>query len=198
MINSGSTTTWLLGCHDTPRVATRYGLPLAEGEASAEGIAGLAAHRRPLRPRWIGWRTAGAGGDPDLACAARLDLHLPGRRTRPARGRRPLTRSPGGSDGPPIPAGRRGVTVAAFPCPGPLMVPRRLRPWAGPSSATGMVRRRCRRRPGSRSGVHAEPLPQGPCAAAGHLHRRRLRLGGCRSDGAGLRSRRGPVRQQFR
>ena len=34
MINSGSTTTWLLGCHDTPRVATRYGLPLAEGEAA--------------------------------------------------------------------------------------------------------------------------------------------------------------------
>ena len=34
MINSGSTTTWLLGCHDTPRVATRYGLPLAKGEAA--------------------------------------------------------------------------------------------------------------------------------------------------------------------
>ena len=28
MINSGATTSWLLGCHDTPRVATRYGLPL--------------------------------------------------------------------------------------------------------------------------------------------------------------------------
>jgi alpha-glucosidase len=30
MINFGSTTSWLLGCHDTPRVATRYGLPLEE------------------------------------------------------------------------------------------------------------------------------------------------------------------------
>jgi alpha-glucosidase len=30
MINFASTTSWLLGCHDTPRVATRYGLPLAE------------------------------------------------------------------------------------------------------------------------------------------------------------------------
>jgi glycosidase len=28
MINNGSTTSWLLGCHDLPRVATRYGLPL--------------------------------------------------------------------------------------------------------------------------------------------------------------------------
>ena len=28
MISCGSTTSWLLGCHDTPRVATRYGLPL--------------------------------------------------------------------------------------------------------------------------------------------------------------------------
>ena len=31
MINFGSTTSWLLGCHDTPRVATRYGLPLEDG-----------------------------------------------------------------------------------------------------------------------------------------------------------------------
>jgi alpha-glucosidase len=30
MINTGSTTSWLLSCHDTPRVATRYGLPLEE------------------------------------------------------------------------------------------------------------------------------------------------------------------------
>jgi alpha-glucosidase len=30
MINSGATTSWLLGCHDTPRVATRYGLPLED------------------------------------------------------------------------------------------------------------------------------------------------------------------------
>jgi alpha-glucosidase len=38
MINFGSTTSWLLGCHDTPRVATRYGLPLDEVR-SAQQIA---------------------------------------------------------------------------------------------------------------------------------------------------------------
>ena len=27
---TGATTTWLLGCHDGPRVASRYGLPLAD------------------------------------------------------------------------------------------------------------------------------------------------------------------------
>ena len=30
MINYGSTTSWLLGCHDISRVATRYGLPFAD------------------------------------------------------------------------------------------------------------------------------------------------------------------------
>jgi len=38
MINVGSTTSWLLGCHDTPRVATRYGLPL-EDVRSAQQVA---------------------------------------------------------------------------------------------------------------------------------------------------------------
>jgi alpha-glucosidase len=30
MINNDSTTSWLLGCHDIPRVATRYGLPVEQ------------------------------------------------------------------------------------------------------------------------------------------------------------------------
>jgi alpha-glucosidase len=38
MINNGSTTSWLLSCHDTPRVATRYGLPL-EKDRLAQQIA---------------------------------------------------------------------------------------------------------------------------------------------------------------
>ena len=38
MINNGSTTSWLLGCHDTPRAATRYGLPL-EDERPAYRVA---------------------------------------------------------------------------------------------------------------------------------------------------------------
>jgi alpha-glucosidase len=36
MINNGSTTSWLLGCHDTPRVATRYGLPLEKGRIAQQ------------------------------------------------------------------------------------------------------------------------------------------------------------------
>jgi alpha-glucosidase len=38
MINNGSTTSWLLSCHDTPRVASRYGLPL-EKDRLAQQIA---------------------------------------------------------------------------------------------------------------------------------------------------------------
>ena len=47
MRDSGSTTTWLLGCHDRPRVATRYGLPLERCAPGPAGGAGVAAHRRP-------------------------------------------------------------------------------------------------------------------------------------------------------
>jgi len=36
MINTGSTTSWLLGCHDTPRVATRYGLPINDGRPAQQ------------------------------------------------------------------------------------------------------------------------------------------------------------------
>jgi alpha-glucosidase len=36
MINNGSTTSWLLGCHDTPRVASRYGLPLEDGSTAQQ------------------------------------------------------------------------------------------------------------------------------------------------------------------
>lgn len=34
MTTSGAATTWLLGCHDSPRVASRYGLPVAPEEKS--------------------------------------------------------------------------------------------------------------------------------------------------------------------
>jgi alpha-glucosidase len=36
MSNNASTTSWLLGCHDTPRVASRYGLPLNEGRTAQQ------------------------------------------------------------------------------------------------------------------------------------------------------------------
>jgi alpha-glucosidase len=36
MISTGSTTSWLLGCHDTPRVASRYGLPFEQGRLSQQ------------------------------------------------------------------------------------------------------------------------------------------------------------------
>ena len=36
MVESGSTTTWLLGCHDTVRVVSRYGLPVPSAETPIE------------------------------------------------------------------------------------------------------------------------------------------------------------------
>jgi alpha-glucosidase len=38
MINNGSTTSWLLGCHDIPRVATRYGLPLEKARPAYQVV----------------------------------------------------------------------------------------------------------------------------------------------------------------
>ena len=52
MINNGSTTSWLLGCHDMPRVATRYGLPLEKDRTGLAGRPGVAADR---------WSNATAG-----------------------------------------------------------------------------------------------------------------------------------------
>ncbi len=62
MINSSSTTSWLLGCHDTPRVATRYGLPL-EDERPAQQVARswlLTDGARPRLDRELGERRARA------------------------------------------------------------------------------------------------------------------------------------------
>ena len=36
MVETGSTTTWLLGCHDTARVVSRYGLPVGADETPIE------------------------------------------------------------------------------------------------------------------------------------------------------------------
>ena len=72
MRESGSTTTWLLGCHDSPRVASRYGLPfdadhpsqqLARSWLSTDG-------REPVLDRALGERRARA--------AALIVLALPG------------------------------------------------------------------------------------------------------------------------
>ena len=46
MLESGSTTTWLLGCHDTVRVVSRYGLPVPDGRDPDRDRPPLAAHRR--------------------------------------------------------------------------------------------------------------------------------------------------------
>jgi alpha-glucosidase len=62
MINFASTTSWLLGCHDTPRVATRYGLPLAE-DRPAQQVARewlLADGATPQLDRALGERRARA------------------------------------------------------------------------------------------------------------------------------------------
>ncbi|MDQ8703832.1 glycoside hydrolase family 13 protein [Streptomyces sp. LHD-70] len=59
---SGSTTTWLLGCHDTARVATRYGLPehpkLTAIEAAKEWL--LTDGSAPALDRALGERRARA------------------------------------------------------------------------------------------------------------------------------------------
>jgi alpha-glucosidase len=62
MINYGSTTSWLLGCHDVPRVATRYGLPREE-RRSAEEVARawlLTDGATPFLDRALGERRARA------------------------------------------------------------------------------------------------------------------------------------------
>jgi alpha-glucosidase len=62
MINSGATTSWLLGCHDTPRVATRYGLPL-EDDCSAQQVARawlLSDGAQPYLDRSLGERRSRA------------------------------------------------------------------------------------------------------------------------------------------
>jgi alpha-glucosidase len=62
MINFGSTTSWLLGCHDTPRVATRYGLPLEADRPSLQVAQSwlLADGATPRLDRALGERRAQA------------------------------------------------------------------------------------------------------------------------------------------
>ncbi|HEX8970467.1 alpha-amylase family glycosyl hydrolase [Oryzihumus sp.] len=72
MLESGSSTTWLLGCHDTPRVATRYGLPVAP-DGHAQQVARqwlLRDGAEPVLDRALGERRARA--------AALVLLALPG------------------------------------------------------------------------------------------------------------------------
>jgi alpha-glucosidase len=62
MRDSGSTTTWLLGCHDTPRVASRYGLPV-DSEHNAQQVARswlLTDGTKPDLDRELGERRARA------------------------------------------------------------------------------------------------------------------------------------------
>jgi alpha-glucosidase len=78
MINNGSTTSWLLGCHDLPRVASRYGLPL-DKDRPAHQVARTWLLTDGATPR-LDRALARSGSDHDLVGAAGLDLHLPGRR----------------------------------------------------------------------------------------------------------------------
>ncbi|CAL9669428.1 Oligo-1,6-glucosidase [Streptomyces sp. enrichment culture] len=71
-LESGSTTTWLLGCHDSCRVATRYGLP-AEPQRTPVAVARdwlLTDGTAPALDRELGERRARA--------AALVTLSLPG------------------------------------------------------------------------------------------------------------------------
>jgi alpha-glucosidase len=84
MINNGSTTSWLLSCHSTPRVATRYGLPL-EKDRLAQQVAQAWLLTDGAIPRLdpaLG--AARPCRDHDLAGAAGPNLYLSGRRAGPA------------------------------------------------------------------------------------------------------------------
>ena len=72
MLQTGSTTTWLLGCHDSPRVATRYGLPLDDARLAQQVARDwlLTDGREPVLDRALGERRARA--------AALILLALPG------------------------------------------------------------------------------------------------------------------------
>ena len=72
MRESGSATTWLLGCHDSPRVATRYGLPLNDARPAQQVARDwlLTDGREPLLDAALGERRARA--------AAMILLALPG------------------------------------------------------------------------------------------------------------------------
>src|SRR4029450_13232889 len=85
MINTGSTTSWLLGCHDTPRVATRYGLPLENGRAAQQVARSwlLTDGATPVLDRELGERRARAAsmillappGPPYIYQGYQLGLH---------------------------------------------------------------------------------------------------------------------------
>ena len=61
MITCDSTTSWLLGCHDAPQVATRYGLPQEE-ERSALQVAQSWLLATARRHGWIGLSVSGGRG----------------------------------------------------------------------------------------------------------------------------------------
>ncbi|CAL9589386.1 Oligo-1,6-glucosidase [Streptomyces sp. enrichment culture] len=71
-LESGSTTTWLLGCHDSCRVATRYGLPTEVGRTPVEVARDWLSTdgATPMLDRALGERRARA--------AALVTLSLPG------------------------------------------------------------------------------------------------------------------------
>lgn len=77
------TTTWALGCHDTPRVATRFGFDLADGAPADHGQAGPGGVSQRLARRWILTDGAAPANDPEAGsrrarAVALLEMALPG------------------------------------------------------------------------------------------------------------------------
>ena len=166
MINFASTTSWLLGCHDTPRVATRYGLPLEE-DRPAQQVARewlLADGATPRLDRALGERRARA--------AIMILLALPGSTyiyqgdelglQEVADLPREVLEDP---DGQSLDQGEgpgRMPSAAAMERGRPLV---RVRPTRRTFATAGMVcgvRRRCS---GGRSRLNAQPLPSGTRAS---------------------------------
>ncbi len=178
MINNGSTTSWLLGCHDTPRVATRYGLP-QEKERPAQQVARawlLTDGATPRLDRELGARRARAAimillalpGSTYIYQGDELGLHevadLP-------RG------GPGGPDGHPLDDGEgpRRVPSAAAVEPGGAFVRVRCAGW--PPATARLVWGVRGERSGGRSRLDAESLPQGAGAARPAVRWHRPQLG---------------------
>ena len=141
---SGASSTWVFSNHDVVRHATRYGLPrVGKGKhAKGQDGKGWLLAGGPGRGARRGTRPApGPGRHPADARAARLRLPVPGRGTRPARGRRhPGRRAPGPDL---LPDQGRGDGPRRLP--GAAALDRR----RAPRSASATAARTCRSRPGS-------------------------------------------------
>ena len=154
--------TWVLSNHDVTRPVTRYGASRHVVRVRVE------ARRHADRPRARHAPRPCRGAARDGA--ARLDVRLPGRGARPARGRGHPGRAPPGPDVAPLRrASTPAATAAACRCPGRATSRRTAsaptaRAARGSTSPTTGRRSPSRRRAATPASM-LEPLPRRPAAA---------------------------------